>query len=955
MSSLHIRLAAWNAAANPTHSQATAITALKSGVACGDSEGRIWLYDLELETADLQLRPKCLLSAHRAPIVALRTAQISSPSAEGSEETVVSVSADGDVVVWSASDGRCISRTRTVPQDVVLDPSTSGVSLQTVEYQSAAEDLLFVFGHGPIARIFSYPSLEIVYEWTPPHPAEWITAHALRKRKDHFGSQLITCSTTGTIRIWRYDEFALAQQDVFSRSASPTVATPALVDPSTAAGSGTESVYSDGEGTGTESPGPGTRSSLMFQLEAHYESSLGDNEAIVSSLVINPYNNDEFLAVSPALARLFSTQKDELIEVLRWRPPLQRTTGASFSGAAFLTKSDIVLWDTAGNVLSVCSLFSVQGGSAGLHLTRSRFLEPTGHAPARTVTSLVSVRAVDAASALGRAAGCKESGPVDVLLTYANTAGDHMLALALPLPLSSVSGSANHPHTAGSVPLQPSSQASAKSAPPEAPWIGAPSIFRMSALWAEWLGQACGDRDVTSALVLQSGCLVLGYSDGTIQIMSPISMMVDQKAASDSMTRLSGHTQAVCALYEWEAPGTRARGGGAAVSGSQTEDHSDLPSVSSLLVSASKDLTLRVWDMATGTCLNAMAAQSTPVVHISTVLPTTRVAWQEAERHEMLCAELDAMVLAIASDNSTVLVSMRILDRVHVTPPYHSRPTRVSVIWDRARINVCHADGSRRTLSVAHLVGDDDDDDASVVPDDSGDSSGASSVCSTYLAPLAAAASTVREATAAGASSGRPVHWAKACLLSPAGPRYAPLGGSMAPPAALVLEIDVMGLQAAAARAAPEGTDMDAMRALLDSESRGGAASPLQTSLMLLSALCTWGVSDTLDAVKRNVFAMQRPLGNVSLAIGSPQGDVSAVTLMFPDSRNASASWCVSPLLNAQRMLAILVLSRSVLQGNEQKAVEVINFYVGKLQNEIGQSFRPLSLQTLAQYWQSLN
>ncbi|KAJ2396601.1 hypothetical protein GGI23_003854, partial [Coemansia sp. RSA 2559] len=963
MSSLHIRLAAWNAAANPTHSQVTAVTGLKDGVACGDAEGRIWLYALEAsgavqqanDTVDIQLRPKCLLSAHRAPIVALRAAQISSPSNEGSEETVISVSSDGDVIVWSAADGRCISRARIVPQEAMLHPSTVGVSLQAVEYQSAAEDLLFVFGHGPTVRIFSYPSLEIVYEWAAPHPTEWITAHALRKRKGHFGSQLITCTTTGTIRIWRYDEFALAQQDVFSRSASPSVAAPTIMDLN-AAGSGTESAYSDGEGTGTESPGPGARSALMFQLEAQYESSLGssDNEAAVSSLVINQFNNDEFLAVSPALVRLFSIQKGELHEVLRWKPPLQRSTGSSFSGAGFLTKSDIVLWDIAGNVLSVCSLFSVQGGSAGMHLTRSRYFEATGCTPGRAVVSLVSVRALDAASALGEAADRKEGGPVDVLLTYTNTAGDHMLSLAFPLPLSSVSGSANNPHTAEP---EGASLASAERKHAEVPWIGNPSVFRMSALWEEWIERVCGERDVTSALVLRSGRLALGYSDGTIRLMSPTSMMVEQMAVADSSVGLTGHKRAICALYEWEAPGGRREAALPDKQPDEPDDHGKASSMGCLLVSASKDLTLRIWDLATGICLNVVAAQSAPIVQLSAMLPTNRVAWQEAERHEMLCAELDAMVLGVGSDNSTVLVSMRVLDRVHVTAPHHSQPIRMSVVWDRARINVCYADGSRRALSVAHLAGGRDNDHDAAAPDDA-DESGAPSVCSTHLLPLAAAlpaaaTTTMREGAAGG--SGQPAHWAKACLLSPAGSRYAPLGGALAAPAALVLEIDVMGLQASAARSAPEGTDMDAMRVLLDSESRRGSASPLHTSLMLLSVLCTWGVSEDLDAAKRHVFAMQRPLGNVSLAIGSPQGDGACVTVMFPDPRNRCSSWCVSPLLNAQRMLAILVLSRSVLQGDEQKAVEVINFYVGKLQAEIGQRFKPLSLQMLAQYWQSPN
>ncbi|KAJ2312426.1 hypothetical protein IWW51_006262, partial [Coemansia sp. RSA 2702] len=57
------------------------------------------------------------------------------------------------------------------------------------------------------------------------------------------------------------------------------------------------------------------------------------------------------------------------------------------------------------------------------------------------------------------------------------------------------------------------------------------------------------------------------------------------------------------------------------------------------------------------------------------------------------------------------------------------------------------------------------------------------------------------------------------------------------------------------------------------------------------------------------------------------------------------------------RMLAILVLARGVLQGkcNERRAVEVINFYVGRLPALVGRRFKALSLLALAQHWQARN
>ncbi|KAJ1891006.1 hypothetical protein LPJ66_007164, partial [Kickxella alabastrina] len=103
------------------------------------------------------MHPKCMLVAHQSPIVLLKMAHINSPLASGTEGALISVSEDGNVVLWDISDGRCISRVRTPLQNI----RPASINLQTVDYQSAAEDLLFVTGEGHVAYVLSYPSLEL--------------------------------------------------------------------------------------------------------------------------------------------------------------------------------------------------------------------------------------------------------------------------------------------------------------------------------------------------------------------------------------------------------------------------------------------------------------------------------------------------------------------------------------------------------------------------------------------------------------------------------------------------------------------------------------------------------------------------------------------------------------------------------------------------------------------------
>ncbi|KAJ2685707.1 hypothetical protein IWW39_004093, partial [Coemansia spiralis] len=970
MSQLNVELAVWNAAANPTCSRVTAIAACEDGVVCGHADGKIWLYKLNTtdakttppldtlkqdELLGLEVQPKCLLAAHQSPIILLQPGQISSPSSEGYEGTIASVSEDGDVVLWGVSDGRCIARIRTPLQNI----RPTSICLQTVDYQSAAEDLMFISGEGPVAYVLSYPSLELVYEWSLPHP-EWITTLAVRKRKDHFRSELITCTADGAVRLWSFDEFALAQQDVFSRAASPILGNTADAGLGLSGnGSGADSASSDVEAD----PQCSSRNG-MFNLESIF-SHLGEEFAI-RRLAANPYNEDEFLAVSPTVVRLFASRDSQLHELLRWKA--QRKTSASFAGGSFLSKSDIVFWDELGNISSVCSSFAVQGGSAGIHVTRSLHAEATGEPPVFVVASLNRVP-VGPESSLGSAIAGRVGSQTNVLAMYSSNRDKQTMSIILPAPLSSVSGSANRPH------LDPED---AKGGHKN--WLGRSTIFDMALLWNGCLEHMRPERDITCALVTNSGSIAVGMSNGAIRLM-PLPQLLGIAPLSESSTdsgshesgvlELCGHTSAITALYEWSVPSagscefcrrssstsSKARPSGGS-SDIADRDHQSVGSLGAstalkgcascspnLLVSASADLTLRIWDMASGECLNTLAAQSAPVVHVCSTLPTKHTLWQESDGHQALKGLLRSLVVAVGSDNSATLLSMETLERVYVSAPYHEKLVRLALCKDAGGLVLCFADETKRVIVLEHILAQRGQLEPIEPPP-------------AYSVSLLPALSKPVDG-----SNSRGGHWADVHTLSSSGRNSA----RCVSPVALVLEVEVTQLQAAISRLIPDGASSKQVQHLLDAEAHdqlrvgcygNGAGGkpmlqPLRTSLALLSVLCSWGLCAELDEIKTSAFGMHPPPGNVSLAISNKHLGVYSV--QFPSGTSRGSSWCMSPLLNAQRMLGILTLSRGILQGNEKRAVEIINYYVGKLPSKVGNRFKPLSLQTLAQYWQSPN
>ncbi|KAJ2805452.1 hypothetical protein H4R20_002090, partial [Coemansia guatemalensis] len=926
MSSLNVKLVAWNATVNPTRTQVTATVAYSDGVACGHSNGAIWLYDFESNASDdasglssLQLRPKCLLSAHQSRIVLLKLAEISSPLVEGHEPTIISVSEDGDVVIWSALDGRCISRIRTPLQGI--RPTT--LSLQTIDHQPPCEDLLFVSGDGGIAYVLSYPSLELAYEWQLPH-SEWITTLTVRKRQDHFRSELITCTTDGVVRIWSYDEFALAQQDVFSRAASP-VQTRATTRESSA-------VPETAEGTPNELDADLAREGgklTIFNLDAQF-AALGEEHAMVQ-LLVNPFKEDEFLAISPKVARLFASRDGELHELLRWHA--QRTIDSTFAGGGFLEKSDVVLWDSAGTIFSVCTLFSVDGGSAGMHTARALHADQI-KGPALCVSGFSSVPHLSPDSALARLADRTTESRINVVVSYASGRNSHMLSVVVPVPLSSVSGSANRPHQCPE---------DAKSGPRN--WLGTAVPFDMNTLWGKWLEEVKMERGISSALVTNAGdVVVVGYCDGAINITSP-AQLIDGLFGGDDATEgdrvtieLHGHTAAVTALYEWQSFADSITAevhahSSPRISGQNSAKSARKHKAGGLLISASKDLTMRIWNMDTGECLYVLPAQSSPVVAIHSMSPTQTMAWKESARYRTLGEVLGSLVLAVESDGSTALVSVSSLERLHVTPPYHELPVRIALCRDSGDLELQYANDLRRQISLSHLL-----------RAGSGGGGGEQEQYPECIINLAQPEMALYQAPSNinGGNVCDGHGWISVKMISQNGhcQRW-PSGGALA----CVVDIDIGRLQTAVSKVvADESTAKDMQRLVRRSDVRG--------SLQLLSRLCTWGVSKELDAAKRE-FGLRPSHSNITLSMSNNVCETN--TMLFPNHSDRCASWCMSRVFNAQRMLAILVLARGALHGNERKAVEVINFYVGRLPAHVGQRFKPLSLLTLAQYWQSSN
>ncbi|KAJ1933934.1 hypothetical protein FBU59_005860, partial [Linderina macrospora] len=440
----------------------------------------------------------------------------------------------------------------------------------------------------------------------------------------------------------------------------------------------------------------------------------------------------------------------------------------------------------------------------------------------------------------------------------------------------------------------------------------------MDELWNQWLEHMASELNTTSTLVTKSGNIALGCDTGDILVTSPMAM-IGNVVGPVKPLKLHGHTAAITALYEWSAMGDSececcgARDDAHVPDDSADDSDSDSDSTGcqacthNLLVSAGKDLTIRIWDAVTGELLNTLPSQSAPVVQLCGILPTKQpVARHNTELHVVTEAYLKSHILAIGSDNSTTLISMNYLDRVHVTPPYHARVVRLTLRGDSGDLMLQYGDESRQYIDLSHIVGSMGDGSDQQPPHGRYPSfsislvRGGQATAVSSLGPLG-------DSTAPG-------HWASVQQLASYG-RGSAWGGR---PSVLVMDFDITQLQALVTRLVPDGTAMSDVERILNKELCGqsdgrSALQPLNTSLMLLSALFTWGVSDELDRIKRKVFGMQPPRANISLAISNRQRDVH--TVMFPHSwEHRRDSWCVSSLLNSQRMLAILVLARGALQ-----------------------------------------
>ncbi|KAJ2892191.1 hypothetical protein GGI21_005669, partial [Coemansia aciculifera] len=247
---------------------------------------------------------------------------------------------------------------------------------------------------------------------------------------------------------------------------------------------------------------------------------------------------------------------------------------------------------------------------------------------------------------------------------------------------------------------------------------------------------------------------------------------------------------------------------------------------------------------------------------------------------------------------------METLERVYVSAPYRERPVRLTLCNDAGNLALCFADETRQVVVLQHILAQ----HGQVEPID---------LPPTYSVSLLPGTAKLVDGSVSRGGSWTGVH-----VILSGGKNSARCVG----PAALVVEVEVTQLQAAVSRLVPDGASSKQVQVLLDTEameqsrastqsqgaSRRSMQQPLHSSLALLSVLCSWGVCAELDQIKMDAFGMRPPPGNVSLAICNKQLGVYSV--QFPGSTKGGSDWCMSPLLNAQRMLGILTLSRGILQ-----------------------------------------
>ncbi|RHZ79438.1 hypothetical protein Glove_146g51 [Diversispora epigaea] len=136
-----------------------------------------------------------------------------------------------------------------------------------------------------------------------------------------------------------------------------------------------------------------------------------------------------------------------------------------------------------------------------------------------------------------------------------------------------------------------------------------------------------------------------------------------------------------------------------------------------------------------------------------------------------------------------------------------------------------------------------------------------------------------------------------------------------------------------------------------EQESRAIDSSIVQ---VIMSALMSWNIDDSLDKICFEKLGLKKPSPNVSIGLRGANGNLSIVAPFLDDSH---AVWKVSQTSTATRLLSIVGLTRSFLsmKGLDKYTSDIVNYYSTSLPETVGAKFQHSSLSFLAKYFQDSN
>ncbi|KAJ1679488.1 hypothetical protein EV182_001946, partial [Spiromyces aspiralis] len=481
------------------------------------------------------------------------------------------------------------------------------------------------------------------------------------------------------------------------------------------------------------------------------------------------------------------------------------------------------------------------------------------------------------------------------------------------------------------------------------------ATFEVGGLWRKWLDALGSPGAVTALYLSRNNKLIVGRENGDILIVSNWHTLLQYmngarrpEELEDELEVLSGHEGTVTALLEWAYP--------TSVAPSSLTNEFRSESSPMFLCSAAMDMTIKVWDIVRGEEIATIPVLSSPVVQLLRITPYPEYTW-DSSVNTSLAYSMKLLILGITENNAIVLLSMKQLDCIYTTAPQARPIERITYNGECNELILLHAGSFSQKIVLDRLLdwaaGDCDD--------------------------LALPSYTIDVNVYKEVPHSHYYDVTKTDIRL-VGSRRCPIGLSvMYLPEFFELLMARSSSSSSSYPSSPlslsrnHGVDSrspSSRRRRMSLAEIGLGSRPLsqKSGLHLLSPLLAWGLDAKMDQIKVSSFGISRPPPNMTVSLCN---DVAgAETYVFPPPQDDPvAQWCLSPTLNAQRLLSILSLVKSALKGmqqnghpnssdstkdnsdHEQEAVRVINFYVGILAERVGPKFKQLPLAYLARYW----